>query len=194
MTMTHPFEDGTLGTKLLGTLMHYVRNELKPWGQLTSDEQTEVLEMMQERIDDALKAGVVSILSAGLDRVQGNLKSITAKDGVRAIIDVTPESAQSLHDLVDRVGSTVVIVLAGPAEHAVEIEKFNAEPDQPDLPGLKCDGNHGAPICADSECWLREEYEPCDRKHDSPVCEDPNCWQSPDTTVGADDDEEDDDD
>jgi len=172
--MPNPIADGTLGTKLLGTLMHYVRNEQKPWQQLSADEQTQVLEMMQERIDDCLKAGVVTILAAGLDRVQGNLKSITAKDGVRAIIDVTPESAQSLHDLVDRVGSTVVIVLAGPAEHQVELDKFDVEPDQPDLP-------------------LPATYEPCDNKHDSPVCADPNCWQSPNTTVGAEDEEDEDD-
>lgn len=131
---------GTLGTKLLAVVAHYIRNEPKPWGQLNSQEQQDTLEGLQEQIDDILKVGVVDMLSGALPRVPGQLKSVIAKDGVRAVVDVASDT-QSLHDLVDRVGSSVVIVLVGPEEYQVEIDKFVilVQPDQPDLPGIDLD-------------------------------------------------------
>jgi hypothetical protein len=210
--MTTPIENGTLGTKLLSLLMQYIRHEEKPWGQLTSDEQQEVLERMQERIDDTLKDGVIGMLSGGLPRVAGILKSVTAKDTTRAAIDVVAAQPETLHNLIDRVGGTVVIVLVGPEEHQVEIEKFVTMPDQPGLPLTHAAGTLADPLCScghlmsshggdvagcgepDCTCQVFELEEPvqCDLNHASPVCADPNCWQSPDTTVGADDEEDDD--
>jgi hypothetical protein len=146
--MTTPIETGTLGTKLLSLLMQYIRHEEKPWGQLTSDEQQDVLEGMQERIDDTLKDGVISMLAGGLPRVAGILKSVTAKDTTRAAIDVVGAEPFTLHNLIDRVNGTVVIVPVGPEEHAVEIEKFQAEPNQRalDLPEALA-GTLADPLC-----------------------------------------------
>lgn len=121
------------GTKLLATLLEEVRNLDKPWPNTPEAEQQRVIDRLCAACDAAVRAAVNGVAQCGFPFAVGTLESLAIKDGVKAAVKFG-RAAESIHTLMDHVGTGVLIVFADPTKFTEGMNRIRADVDQPELP------------------------------------------------------------
>lgn len=123
----------TMTGDLRDAILQIVKTQKKPWQQLSEQEQTLVVNNVQERVG-YMVTKVVDIISAdGRKTIIAKLDSITVKDGFKAVLSLSKDS-ELAHDLVDSQGSLVALVVADREAYTGEKEPAKIDKDQKELP------------------------------------------------------------
>lgn len=121
---------------MLGDLSALIIDELKAapdvWAKMSQHKQDDVIDRVTKRVGAAIVEAVKMIASEGREVIAADLESITAKDGIKAILTL-PKSSPSRHALLDAVGLPVLIVVAG-AKQFLNGELPKSDPTQTELP------------------------------------------------------------
>ena len=100
---------------MLGDLMSLTLDELKHaqdcWPRLSQDEQDRVIERIEARTREAITHAVRIVATSGFVRLPATLESITVKDSIKAVLSL-PKSDPNRHELFDRAGHVLTVVLA----------------------------------------------------------------------------------
>jgi hypothetical protein len=103
------------------------------WDQ---DDQEKTIDRLREAAD-GIAANVVREVSArSFQSAFGAVTQTAVKGGVKLTVTI-PREHKNAAKFAMAEGSTVVVVLAGPDEFRKEDERFEAERDQPELPGVE---------------------------------------------------------
>lgn len=122
----------TLTGDLRDAILQIVQTQKKPWQQLSENEQTLVVNNVQERVQHMVTK-VVDIISAdGRKTIIGNLVSIQVKDGFKATVSL-PKDSELSHDLIDAQGSLVALVVADREAYTGEKAPAKVDKDQKEL-------------------------------------------------------------
>lgn len=121
---------------LYGDLCKCVVDEIKAlpdvWQKLTYDRQRMVIDRVKTQMAQIIR-NVCDIIDAkGRPIVIAQIESVTFKDGIKVVMSVASSSFQR-HELSDRTGQAVMIVIADPDEF-MGGEMPEAQPDQRGLP------------------------------------------------------------
>jgi hypothetical protein len=121
---------------LLGTLVTVCIDEIKAardvWPKLSEDDQCHIIKRVTSQVGDAVRDAVRVIASEGRDVIAAELEQITAKDGIKAVCTLVKHDPNR-HALLDAVGRTVLLVVAG-ADPFMGGDIPKADPDQQELP------------------------------------------------------------
>lgn len=120
-----------LGDALLEVTLNALRNLSRPWAQMTEDQQDEMLESITNQARNAAAATVRMLATRNTHHVLASLDQVTIKKGAKLQLSVKNEAIDQ--DLLDSVGETVIIVLAGELKAAEEIQQPMADPQQHSL-------------------------------------------------------------
>jgi hypothetical protein len=122
----------TLTGDLRDAILQIVQAQKKPWAQLSEQEQTIVVNNVQQRVEHMVTK-VVDIISAdGRKMIIAKLDSITVKDGFKAVLSLSKYSEMA-HDLVDSQGSLVALVVADREAYTGEKAPAKVDKDQKEL-------------------------------------------------------------
>jgi len=94
---------------LLSALIDEIRLIPKPWPSLPEVEQAEVIERLRARVTSNVREAVRSIASTGRVSVAAKVESMALKDACKLLLTV--DGTREKHDLLDALGTNVVIVL-----------------------------------------------------------------------------------
>lgn len=101
---------------MYGDLCNLVVDELKAapdvWQKLPEDQQTDVICRVRDRVRAAIEQAVRAIAADGRETITADLESILAKDGIKAVLQLS-KSDPKRHSLLDSVGRPVLVVIAG---------------------------------------------------------------------------------
>lgn len=120
---------------LTGDVRDIILNDLKnlktsrPWNERSQGEQ-EMMVTHVTFIAAHVVARVVEIVAAGGRKtIKAMLGQLTVKDGIKAVLEISKYDEQR-HELMDIVGSPVLIVLADPAQYEGARAKVEIKKDQ----------------------------------------------------------------
>lgn len=143
----------TLAGDVRDAILHRLKHEQdkRPWDERSEDEQRRTINQITETAETLVRGVVRLIGSEALPALPGILASITVKDGIKAVMELS-RSDENRHALYDAEGRQVMIVLADPTQFFGAREEWKVKRDQPDLP-LDADEGDGA---ADAEADQRK--------------------------------------
>lgn len=117
-------------------LMACALDELKvgndPWQKLSEELQDEIIERVERRVTEAVRAAIHLISSHGFVRMPAKLDSITVKDGLKAVLSLN-QLDPARHQFIDAQGSVVTLVLASTQAFIDAPHQHKPDPDQPNL-------------------------------------------------------------
>lgn len=120
------------GTKLLKALLTEIHQLQKPWQNTPMDQQRDVIERLRLQVEDAVKSACLTIAARGSKVVQASVESVTFKDGVKAVLQLS-RGNPATHELADATGGSVLIVIGEIAEHTDGMHVVKPQPDQLDI-------------------------------------------------------------
>ena len=120
------------GTTLLKALLTEVQQLQKPWANTPQAEQQNVIDRLRLRVEDAVREAVLRIASGAQSRIRATVESVTFKDGVKAVLQLSRGNPET-HALADATGGTVLIVLTEVEEHVDGMHTVKPDPDQREL-------------------------------------------------------------
>lgn len=123
----------SVGGTLLAALLQEIRRLDKPWPNTPEEEQQRVIDRLGKAVDDHVRRAVNQVAKCGFPFAVGTLESLAIKDGVKAAVKFG-RAAESIHTLMDHVGTGVLIVFADPTKFVEGMERIKADVDQPELP------------------------------------------------------------
>lgn len=121
------------GLTLLKALLTEVQHMPKPWQAMPEREQRDVIDRLREQVGAAVRDAVLRIASGGHQRIVASVESVTFKDGVKAVLQLS-RGNPSTHALADATGGTVLVVLTEVEEHVDGMHVVKPDPDQRELP------------------------------------------------------------
>lgn len=121
------------GLTLLKALLTEVQHMPKPWQAMPEREQRDVIDRLREQVGAAVRDAVLRIASGGHKRIVASVESVTFKDGVKAVLQLS-RGNPSTHALADATGGTVLVVLTEVEEHVDGMHVVKPDPDQRELP------------------------------------------------------------
>ncbi|MCR9090866.1 hypothetical protein [Algiphilus sp.] len=132
-----PFAPLTLHAETLqGDLMKLVIDEMKAmpdiWRRLGEDAQTDVIDRVGARVQDAVSQCVKLMAARGNKAFKAHVESVTFKDGIKATLSGSAFDEQR-HLLADAAGSPVVVVIADPSEFLDGGAHVQPDPQQPSM-------------------------------------------------------------
>lgn len=121
---------------MLGDLMALCVDEMKAmpdvWQKLPEETQRDLIERTRRRVTDAIAQAVKIVASGDQKTIVATVEKVEFKDGVKATLSMSRYS-QSVHDLADATGGTVLIVLEETEGYQGGSEQVQSDPDQPGL-------------------------------------------------------------
>lgn len=120
------------GTTMLKALLTEVQQLQKPWQNTPEREQQDVIDRLRLQVEEAVRSAVLRIASSGQECIRAAVESVTFKDGVKAVLQLS-RGNPSTHALADATGGTVLIVLAEVGEHTEGMHTVKPDPDQADM-------------------------------------------------------------
>jgi len=130
---TPPKVEETIGSMLYRATMDEIMNVRVPWHLLPQASQTEVLDRIRGQIDAMVHLVVRKLATGGFEYVAASLDSFTSKKEIKVGLSL-PRGVEELHTLLDRVGTSVVLVFADPKDFTGGMDQLKAQADQPALP------------------------------------------------------------
>jgi len=137
-SQTSPSQNPALGVaerfagRLLRAALDAVQNQRTMWAVTPQQDQQKVIDRLRETFHGIIIEQMADVAAAGFVRSEVVLSTLTAKgETIKAIVNVGDN--KTLHELVDRIGRKVVLVLVDGEQYAVGMESFEAMKDQPDL-------------------------------------------------------------
>ena len=152
--------------QLLRASLDALANQRTLWPVTPQDEQQKILDRLRESFHGIIIKQMIDVAAAGFTKAEVTLVNLTAKgDSIKAQVSVG--DSKTLHELVDRLGKKIVLVLVDAEVYAAGMESFEAQKDQPDLP---LEGGGEPPAGSPVRCTCAvQAYDP-DAKHE-PDCE-----------------------
>lgn len=125
----------TMTGDLLAALVDEFKTAPDVWQKMPEHQQQDVIYRLQQRIQENVREAVQIIASANRPTIVATVKSVTVKDGIKAVLTV-PKSDAQRHDLFDSAGMSVLLIVGGATEYYGGTEKVKPDPDQPALNGF----------------------------------------------------------
>lgn len=125
----------TLSGDVRDFLVDRIRQLPKVWGEMTQEEQTEIINAAITAGNATVRNAVSLIAKDGRPTITALCESVTVKDGIKAVLSLS-KSDELRHALVDSQGQTVLIVVVD-AENYIGSRgdlKPDAPPTEPGLP------------------------------------------------------------
>ncbi|MCO6445690.1 MAG: hypothetical protein J5J04_16580 [Anaerolineae bacterium] len=122
-----------IGLRLLKKLHEEISQLGQAWVNTPQIEQQRIIDRMRASVEDAVRAAVSGIASAGFTWAPAAVESLTIKDGAKAVLTLA-RSTDAMHDVADHVGSAVVIVFADSKRYLEQMHEIKAQADQRTLP------------------------------------------------------------
>lgn len=123
---------GTLKGDIRDWLLDRLKQQQKPWEQMSEAEQADLIAQAEMAAGDMVRRAVRMIAAEGRKVIVAQLEQVTVKDGIKAVVTLSKHDA-CRHDLVDAQGKDVLIVVADAGDYMGA--KGEAVPDA-DSPGL----------------------------------------------------------
>ena len=120
-----------LGAKLIEAALEQIRVLPRPWQAMPEKEQQDVLDRLASRVQDAVRDAILALATRGHRYIRCKLEQIAIKDKAKAQL-ILPNSVVD-EDMVEAVGSSVILIVATNFDEADKIVAPRAEPDQADL-------------------------------------------------------------
>lgn len=119
--------------QLLRASLDALANQRTLWPVTPQEQQQQVIDRLRERFAEIIQRQMVDVAAAGFVNAEVTLGTLTAKgDVIKAQVNITDN--KTLHELVDRLGQKIVLVLVDSEIYTAGMESFEAQKDQPDLP------------------------------------------------------------
>ncbi len=129
----HVFESAELVARdLLDALVLEIKLLQRPWDALPQAEQDELIERLRRRTIDNVRKALSLIVSDERPVLPATVESVTFKDGIKATLKLS-KYAGARHDLADKEGKDVIIVIVDPAEYLQGVHDIKGDPDQTEL-------------------------------------------------------------
>ena len=122
-----------LGAQLLKVLMDEITRPREPWAKISEAEQTQTIERMKNAVHQQVDIAVRMIAAGGCAAFPAELESMNVKDGIKLSL-VVAKGVPRRDELMDHVGSTVMVVAMDSAQYLEGMDKIKAQADQPELP------------------------------------------------------------
>ena len=103
------------------------------WQKLSEEKQAEQIDRVTVGIRHAVIRAVEIVSSNNLPRIVAKVESITIKDGIKAVMQLSKQDPNR-NALADSQGLSAIIVVTEAADFLGEGEKPQADKDQPALP------------------------------------------------------------
>ncbi len=120
-----------MGGDLLAAMVDELRLLPKPWQSLPEDEQAEVIERLRKRVSHNVRQAVAGIAAGGRIAVAAKVDSMQLAKVCK--VTLTVEGARARHDLLDALGTGVVVVLANMESYLAGIGDVRPDDDQTGL-------------------------------------------------------------
>ncbi len=118
----------SLGGDLASWLVDRLRQQPKTYGEMSEQEQREVIESAIMAVNSMLRSAVALIAADERAVIVAEVEKVEFKDGVKAILTAS-KSSEYRHALADAQGQTVLIVVAD-ADKYLGGERPEPDPDQ----------------------------------------------------------------
>lgn len=135
--MTEPVADIAADT-MAGDLRDHFLERVKewsevPWQRRPAADQRALAQAIEATVRDAVRQAVELIAADGRQPVRGRLVKIAAKEVLQLQIDVI-RSETGRHQLIDGIGSMVLVTVADASAYLGSRGPVQIDPDQPQLP------------------------------------------------------------
>jgi hypothetical protein len=121
---------GDLRDRILERLKDWAE---KPWSKRAAADQRIIAQQVDAMVRDSVREMVELIAAKGATPVRGQLMKIaTAKGMLQLQVDVA-RTEDGRHDLIDGVGSTILLITADALQYFGERNPPDIQPDQPEL-------------------------------------------------------------
>lgn len=118
---------------LYGDLVRCVLDEVKAlpdvWQKLPERKQAEVIDRVVRRMNKAASFAILAARAGDHQHVPGVVEQVVFKDGIKCVLKITP-GADGRHELADREGRHVVVLLMEPEDYGAGAPAPEPEPDQ----------------------------------------------------------------
>ena len=112
------FDAGTLVGDLRDAMLAELKDvaDGKPWNERPEVQQRAVIDRIHSAARGMVNKTVLLISDNGFKSLMGSLVQVAVKDGFKAVVEI-PRGSEFRHELVDRQGKEVVLVLADAEEY-----------------------------------------------------------------------------
>lgn len=124
--------ESAVGAMLLRTMTDHLAGIRTPWDQLSTIDQDQVIERFRRAIQEAIRAAMGVLAAGEYPAIVASLDGLSLRKGISAKLTIQ-KSAHNRHELLDAVGTDVLIVLADPEVYSEELEGIRAKAKQRDL-------------------------------------------------------------
>jgi hypothetical protein len=121
-----------LGETLLKALIAELRTLKDPWDDLTQQQQDERIERLRQNVKHLIRSAATVLFAADYPACVAELQSVNFADGIKATLKIAKTEA-SRHDIADRVGQNVIVVVADVGPYLEGIEDVKAAAAQRDM-------------------------------------------------------------
>lgn len=118
---------------LRDAILQRLRAMPKPWTTMSSKEQAEMIESVERATEDLIRKVVHLVAAFGRPTIEGQIESLTAKDGIGVKV-VISKHAENRLKLLDAVSGKVLLVLADHEGFMGERAPAKPDDDQRALP------------------------------------------------------------
>jgi hypothetical protein len=123
----------TLAGDLRDLMLESVKQQQKPWQQLSETEQASVISLFDWESKNVVKRIAAQIAAAGCATVTGQLDSVKLGKSLELKVLVS-RSSVGRHDLIDAQAGDVLIAIPNVDRFMGERKPAKADPDAPELP------------------------------------------------------------
>lgn len=120
-----------MAAELLKALVDEVRTAPAQWSKLTEIQQEMLIARLRTTVKTETEKAVLLVAGGKRDIAQVKIESLTAKEGVKCVLQV---GADAQHEVLDYVGQKAVLVMCDPEQFFEGLDQIKPEKDQQDLP------------------------------------------------------------
>lgn len=120
--------------ELLEMLVGELREQRRPWMTYTEDEQRESIDRLRKSVENSIEQLTQVIVAGQRQTLTADVDRVTFANSVRAVLTL-PRGSGLVHELADRAGAQVVLVLVDPKEFASGLDQVRPDTPQIDLLG-----------------------------------------------------------
>lgn len=128
----HDMATDTLKGDIRDFLLDSIRHVRKPWPAMSEGEQEDAIERATNAAQTFTEKCVAVVAARGTKFMIGKLDSVTAKDGIKAVIKLSSKD-EMRHELLDAQGQQVVVIPTDVEFFCGERGPADVDADQPDL-------------------------------------------------------------
>ena len=124
---------GELFADLRETALRYIREQEARWSECSEARQRQIIADVDRGCEDMVRHAVRQIAAHQWPAIAANVEQVVFKDGIKTVLTIAANEP-SRHELADRTGTPVMLVIADPSVFMTAKGTTVADPDQPALP------------------------------------------------------------